>query len=172
MRLPFVFYQAGRGHDVGVGLGIGRAGRIAAMLWIVAVGILWPQSVHHKAQVSPALRAVPAGGAELRRPGEVKQVEIELPRRRLLLRASAARPAPACPLVVAGVIRAVSWLVFASAWTSLGVAMGGNGWLGGVLATDRCKQQQEAKARQCGRSGCVRDVDAASLVHDLRLQSR
>lgn len=147
MRLPFVFYQARRGYDVGVGLGIGRAGRIAAMLWIVAIGILGPQSVHHKAQVTPALRAVPVGSAELRGPGEVKQVEIELPRRGLLQRASAARPASACLLVVAGVIRAVSRLVFAAARTSLGVAMGGNGWLGGVLATDRRKQQQEAKAR-------------------------
>ena len=148
MRLPFVFYQARRGYDVGVGRGIGRAGRIAAMLWIVAIGILGPQSVHHKAQVTPALRAVPVGSAELRGPGEVKQVEIELPRRGLLQRASAARPASACLLVVAGVIRAVSRLVFAAARTSLGGnPRGATGGWGCVLATDRRKQQQEAKAR-------------------------
>ena len=90
MRLPLVLYQAGRRHDVGVGLGIGRAGRITAMLWIVAVRILRPQSVHHKAQVAPALRAVTVGRAELRRPGKVQQVEIEL------------RPAPPAPADVRG----------------------------------------------------------------------
>ena len=66
MRLPFVLYQADRGHNVGVGLGIGRAGRVTAMLRIVAVRILRPKSVHHEAQVTPAFRAVTVSRAELR----------------------------------------------------------------------------------------------------------
>ena len=93
MRLPLVLYQAGRWHDVCVGLGIGWAGRVAAMLRIVAVRILRPQPVDYEAQITSTFRAVSVGRTELRRPGKVQQVEVELPGRGLLLRTTAAPPA-------------------------------------------------------------------------------
>ena len=101
MRLPLVLYQARRRHDIGVGLRIGWAGRITAMLWIVAARILRPQSVYHKPQVTPALRTVTVRRAELRRPRKVQQIEVEFARCRLLFRTSAAWPAPT--LIVSGV---------------------------------------------------------------------
>ena len=92
MRLPLVLYQAGGWDDVCVRLGIGWAGRVAAMLRIVAVRILRPQPVDYEAQITSTFRAVSVCRTELRRPGKVQQVEVELPRRGLLLRTTAAPP--------------------------------------------------------------------------------
>ncbi len=66
VRLPLVLDQAHCRDNVRVGLGIGRSGRITAMLRIVAVCILGPKPMHHEAQVAPAFRAVGVSGAELR----------------------------------------------------------------------------------------------------------
>jgi hypothetical protein len=142
MRLPLMLDQARGRNNICVGLWIGWAGRITAMLGIVAARILRPQSMHHKPQVTSALRAVTVGRAELRRPRKGQQVKIELPRCRLLLRTSAARPAPVRPLIVPGVIRAVSRLIRRGTWTRLCIAMRSHSWWGRVIATYRRKQKQ------------------------------
>ena len=64
--LPLVLDQAHGRDNVRVGLGIGRSGRITAILRIVAVRILGPKPMHHEAQVTSAFRAVGVSGAELR----------------------------------------------------------------------------------------------------------
>lgn len=47
------------------------------MLGMGAVVVLRPETVKGEAEVLPALRLVRVGGAELRRPGKVKEVEVE-----------------------------------------------------------------------------------------------
>jgi hypothetical protein len=135
VRLPLVLYQACGRNNVGVGLRISRAGRIAAMLRIVAVAVLRSQSVHHKPQLTSALRAVAVSRAELRRPRKIQQVKVELPRCRLVLRTSSARSSSARRLIVPGITGTLSWLRFSSALRSHWC------WCG-VLAAQRKKHQQ------------------------------
>ena len=79
MRFPLMLDQTGSRHNVGVGLRVGGAGCVAAMLRIIAVRILWPETVHDKTQVAATLGAIFVGCTKLRGPGEIEQVEVKLP---------------------------------------------------------------------------------------------
>lgn len=77
MGQPLVAEETGVGIEIRKGGGIGRTGEVAAMLGMGAVVVLRPEAVKGEAEVLSALRLVRVGGAELRRPGEVKEVEVE-----------------------------------------------------------------------------------------------
>ncbi len=77
MGQPLVAEETGVGIEIRKGGGIGRTGEVAAMLGMGAVVVLRPETVKGEAEVLPALRLVRVGGAELRRPGKVKEVEVE-----------------------------------------------------------------------------------------------
>jgi len=74
---PLVAEETRVGIEIRKGGGIGRTGEVAAMLGMGAVVVLRPETVKGEAEVLPALRLVRVGGAELRRPGKVKEVEVE-----------------------------------------------------------------------------------------------
>jgi non-ribosomal peptide synthetase component E (peptide arylation enzyme) len=56
---------------------VGRTRSGGAAIGICAVVVLRPQAMKHKRWVRGALGGVGMGVAELRRPGEIEQVEIE-----------------------------------------------------------------------------------------------
>ena len=86
-----MFDQVCRWDYVGVAFWIGRARCGTAILWIVAVPILRPESVHNEAEAVAALLAAAMGGTEFRRPGEIEQVKIECTRDRRCICSSTAR---------------------------------------------------------------------------------
>ncbi len=77
MGLPLVSQQAGVGVDIGVLGWVDRAGVIGAVLDVGAGVVLGPEAVEDEACVLSALACVRMGVAELWRPGEVEQVEVE-----------------------------------------------------------------------------------------------
>ena len=74
---PLVTKQAGVGVEVAEGGGIGRTSCVGAVLGIGTVVVLRPETVEDEAGTGGALRLVGVGGTELRRPGEIEQIEIE-----------------------------------------------------------------------------------------------
>lgn len=76
--LPLVLEEAGIGVEVAEGGGIGRAGDVGAVFGVGAVVVLGPETVEDEAEVLGALGFLGVGGAELGRPGEVEEVEVEV----------------------------------------------------------------------------------------------
>lgn len=74
VHLPLVAKESGVRVDVAKG---GRIGGVAAVLGVSAVVGLGPEAVENEAEMLGALGPACVGGAELRGPGEVEQVEIE-----------------------------------------------------------------------------------------------
>lgn len=77
VHLPLVAKETGVWVDVAKGGRIGGTGGVAAVLGVSAVVGLGPEAVEDEAEMLSALGSAGVGGAELRGPGEVKQVEIE-----------------------------------------------------------------------------------------------
>lgn len=75
---PLVLEEAGVGVDVGELRGVGWAGCAGAVLRIGAVGVLGPEAVKDEGRVAGTLGCVGMRVAELRRPGEVEEVVVEV----------------------------------------------------------------------------------------------
>ncbi len=77
MGRPLMLKQAGVGKDVPERGWVRGSGGIRAMLGVGAVVILWPEAMQNEAEADGALRFARVCGAELRRPGEIEQIEVE-----------------------------------------------------------------------------------------------
>ena len=77
MGCPFVAKKTWVRVEVAVGGRVIRAWRVGAVFGIAAIVVLGPETVKDKAGMGGALRLVGVGGAELRRPGEIEQIEVE-----------------------------------------------------------------------------------------------
>ena len=77
MGLPLVAEEAGVGVEVAEGGGITRAGGVGAVFGEWARGVLGPEAVEDEGGVLGALCGVGVRVAELGRPGEIEEVEVE-----------------------------------------------------------------------------------------------
>jgi len=91
VSLPLVHDEIDGGHDVQVGGGIGWLGHPGTMLGVGAVRVLWPKAVHDEAGPGGALGVARVGVAVLRRPREIKEIEVEIAGLGIGSRAGAAR---------------------------------------------------------------------------------
>ena len=76
---PFMVQQREIGSDIQILLGVCGATTLGTEDRIGAIVILWPQAVHHEFGMGGALRARALNRAELRRPGEIQEIESNRP---------------------------------------------------------------------------------------------